>query len=280
METKFAFWEGKLIRENQVAISPDNRSFRYGDGCFETIKVKDNEIKLLQYHWERLTKSLALLKFEVPDFFAITYLETTIQQLVQKNYHQKSARVRLTISRGNSGLYDNSSNQPNILIQSWALNPYQDQLNENGLIVDFFEAGRKSIDQFSNIKSNNYLLYVMAAIWAKEEKLNDAILLNSEGRVCDTTIANIWMIKSNEIFTPALSEACVMGTMRSYLLEKLKENGFVVHETTITKNDLFTADEVFVTNAIYGIKWVKQIGSKNYALRQAASVYKKLLCVK
>jgi aminodeoxychorismate lyase len=275
METKFAFWEGKFIRENQVAISPDNRSFRYGDGCFETIKVRDNEIKLLPYHWERLTQSLALLKFKIPDFFTIAYLETTIQQLVQKNYHQKSARVRLTISRGN-GLYDNSNNQPSILLQSWALNPYQDQLNENGLVIEFFEPGRKSMDQFSNIKSNNYLLYVLAAIWAKEEKLNDAIILNCEGRVCDTTIANIWMIKSKEIFTPALSEACVMGTMRSFLLEKLNEKGFTVHETIISKNDLLTADEVFVSNAIYGIKWVKQIGNKDYSLYQSALIYKNL----
>ena len=265
------------MKENQVFISPDNRSFRYGDGCFETIKLKDGHIKLFKYHWYRLIKSLAILKFQIPDYLTEPYLEDTIQKLVQKNNHQKLARVRVTITRGDGGLYDVLNHQPNILIQSWTLNPYQDRLNENGLVMDFFEDGRKAIDIFSNLKSNNYLLYAMAAIWAKEQKLNDAIILNSDGRICDTTIANIWLLKGKEIFTPPLTEACVMGTMRNFLLEKLKENGFTVNETVITKNDLLTADEVFVTNAIYGIKWVKQIGNKTYQSNQLPLLYKKFI---
>lgn len=277
METRFAFWEGKIIKEEQVAVSPDNRSFRYGDGCFETIKVKNKEIKLLTYHWERLVKSLAILKFQVPVFFTQPYLETAINQLVQKNKHEKSARVRVTISRGDGGLYDVLNHQPQMLIQSWAFNPNQDKLNENGLVIDFFEEGVKPMDAFSNLKSNNYLIYAMAAIWAKEQKLNDAVVLNSNGRIADTTIANIWMLKGKDIFTPALSEACVMGTMRRHLLEKFAANDFAVHETTITKDNLLTADEVFITNAINGIKWVKQIGKKTYPLNYLPSLYQKLI---
>ena len=98
------------------------------------------------------------------------------------------------------------------------------RFNENGLIIDIFPDARKSVDIFSNLKSANYLPYVMAAIWAKENKLNDALILNQHDRICDSTIANVFWVKDNKIFTPPLNEGCVAGVMRRKILELAIQN--------------------------------------------------------
>ncbi|MEB3088276.1 aminotransferase class IV, partial [Parvimonas sp. D4] len=84
---------------------------------------------------------------------------------------------------------------PYFLIQSWPLQPATQELNENGLVIDIYKDARKTADLFSSIKSNNYLPYLMGALWAKEHHLNDAILLNPDNRVADATIANVFIVK-------------------------------------------------------------------------------------
>ena len=141
----------------------------------------------------------------------------------------------------------------------------QNGFNENGLIIDIFPDARKSIDVFSNLKSSNFLPYVMAAIWVKENKLNDALILNQHDRICDSTIANVFWVKDNNIFTPPLSEGCVAGVMRKKILEMAALNpDYLVEETVLSQEILLQADEVFLTNAIAGIRWIKEFRNKIY----------------
>ena len=186
---------GKVINEINAVVSINNRSFRYGDGCFETMKVSKGKLLFADYHFERLFNSLELLQFTVPSFLTPEYLLANILNLTQKNHHEKLARIRLTIYRGEGGLYDPQNLVPNFTIQTWELNPTNNLLNENGLVIDIFEKSRKICDNYSAIKSNNYLGYAMAALWTKEQHLNDAILLNPYNRVADATIANVFIIK-------------------------------------------------------------------------------------
>lgn len=260
----FLNYNGKIYRSGTALISADNRSFRYGDGFFETIKMKDGRIILPELHFERLFASLQTLQFETPKHFTADHLQEQILALAKKNQHDKLARIRLTIFRGDGGLYDEQNNTPNYIIQTWALNPVTNNLNENGLVIDIYKDAKKSCDSFSHIKSNNYLPYVMAAIWAKQNHLNDALLLNNFERIADGTIANIFIIKDGIIKTPSLTEGCVSGTMRKHLLRSFAKENIPVEETQMTINDLLTASEVFLTNAIYGIKWVQQAGEKAY----------------
>ncbi|RZK29999.1 MAG: hypothetical protein EOO61_19870, partial [Hymenobacter sp.] len=136
--------------------------------------------------------------------------------------------------------------------------------NNNGLYALIYRDGIKTGDRFSNLKHNNYLPYLMGALAAKELKCNDAIILNSHGRVCDSCIANIFIIKDKQIFTPSLGEACVAGVMRGYLLKQLPVMGFDISETTITEQMLLDADEVFFTNSIYNMRWVSNVEDKQY----------------
>ncbi len=268
---------GKIIKEANAIISPNNRSFRYGDGCFETMKLMDNSILLANYHFERLFASLQLLQFDVPNYLTADYLQNQILEVAKKNYHNKLARVRLTVYRGDGGLYDPENHFPNYLIQTWDLNPANNLLNENGLVVDVFTDAIKVCDTYSQVKSNNYLCYAMAALWAKKHHLNDAILLNPYNRLADATIANIFIVTGGIIKTPSLSEGCVNGVMRRYLLTQMRVENIPVEETKIGVEELLQANEIFLTNGIYGIRWIKQINNTNYTNTASSLLYKQFI---
>jgi branched-chain amino acid aminotransferase len=265
---------GKFYTEAENNISVNNRSFRYGDGFFETIKVLNNSICLRDLHFERIIKSLDILQFELPKHFSFTKLEEQIIELAKKNNHHQLGRIRLTFFRNDGGLYDAISLHPNILIQSFALNESVNTLNENGLVIDVYPTAQKSCDIFSNIKSNNYLQYAMAALWAKEKKVNDALLLNCNNNIADSTIANVFLIKDGIIKTPHLCNGCVDGVMRTHIINSLQQHKINIIETEITIDDLLAADEVFLTNAIKGINWVRCFRDKMYSNFQTQKIYK------
>ncbi|MCX6336864.1 MAG: aminotransferase class IV [Bacteroidetes bacterium] len=273
----FLFLDGQIHRSNKLLVSPNNRSFRYGDGFFETMKWMNGRVLLADYHFERLFASLNRLQFQVPNYFTKAYLENQINELVKKNGHTKLARVRITIYRGEGGLYEVENHFPHHLIQTYDLNPSNNQLNENGLVVDLYRDAIKVCDSFSHIKSNNYLNYAMAAIWAKKQHLNDAFLFNPYNRLADATIANVFLIKDGLIKTPAITEGPVQGVMRRYLLQALRAADMPVEETAIELSDIEQASEIFLTNAIYGIRWVKQFGKHSYTQQLAPLLHKKMV---
>lgn len=273
-EGDFLFYDGQILRSDKLLISPNNRSYRYGDGCFETIKVLHGKIMLADYHFERLFSSLETLHFKKPGYHSAGWLEKQILSVVEKNGHAKRARVRVTVTRGDGGIYDEQNHYPYFLIQSWPLQPATQVLNENGLVIDIYKDARKTADLFSSIKSNNYLPYLMGALWAKEHHLNDAIMLNPDNRVADATIANVFIVKDGSIKTPALTEGPVNGVMRRYLLHLLRKENIPVEEGMITVDELLEASELFLTNAIHGIKWVKQLGNSHYTNATAIRLYK------
>jgi len=259
---------------DEPVLHSANRSFRYGDGLFETIKVFKNTILLEQFHFQRLLESMLLLKFEVPKLFNTEILKEKILLLCNKNKCDNLGRVRLTVFRGNGGLLEDEDISMQYLIECWPLNKSSNQFNENGLVIGLYTGASKSCDQFSNLKSSNFLPYVMAALFAKEHKLNDCLVLNISGNIADTSIANMFMIKNEIISTPALDEGCISGVMRKYLIGKLKDAGYKVNENAVSPGDLESADEIFLTNAISGIRWVKQFRQTKYSNSQTVKIYK------
>lgn len=256
---------GQLFREGKAVISPDNRSFRYGDGLFETMRVVKGNVILKQFHFERLLHGMKLLQFDIPDFFTASHLEQDILSLCKKN-RIEDAVIRLVVFRSDGGLYDLKDMRPNYIIQSIAVQQVA-HLKEQpgGIVIDIYEDVTKACNPFSEIKSNNFLPYTMAALYAKQKKLGDCIVLNQYGRVADATIANVFIVKNKEIFTPPLSEGCVAGVVRRFLLKILPLQGISIQEKPLTVNDLQNADEVFLTNAIRGLRFVKKFRDKNYA---------------
>jgi len=267
---------GKIQPGNQPALLVSNRGYRYGDGLFETIKVINEQIQLESYHFERLFSGLLLLQFEIPELFIAKTLAGEILDLCKKNECSQQARVRLSVFRGHGGLYDENSTLQYV-IECWPLNDSENELNENGLLIDIYGEARKSADIFSNLKSASFLPYMMAAQYAKKNKLDDCLLLNTNGTIADSTIANVFIIKDGVIKTPGLPEGCVNGVMRRWLLEKLSSKDHEIREEQITITDLEEADEVFLTNAIKGMSWVKQFRNKFYTNAKTVEIFNRFI---
>jgi aminodeoxychorismate lyase len=267
----YIFQDGHFIRGDQPVIMADNRSFRYGDGAVETLRLTRGSLPLVSLHIERLQKAIAVLQFEAPSFYTTDYFTRHILVLATKNQCSDQARIRLTLYRGSGGLYDPENHFPHLLIQAMPLPAAA--WNENGLVLGIYPDARKSCDLLSSLKTNNFLPYVMAALAAKKHHWNDALLLNTAGTIADSTIANIFMVKNNIITTPPLADGAVAGVMRRYLLQQLQATNWEVKECSITPEDLQTADEVFVTNAVHGIRWVQRIGDAVYTHTQAKEIY-------
>lgn len=269
----FFNYNGKYYKGNEPVTGPDNRGLRYGDGLFETIRLRNGNLLFADDHLARLWNGLKILQFDLPRNFSPDSLEAEILALAKKNEQLSHARVRLNVFRGDGGLYDAKNHQPDYLIQTWTLADDNGLWNSNGLVLGIYEDVKKSCDILSNLKHNNYLPYVMAALKAKSEKWNDSIILNMHGRICDSSIANIFLVKDNIICTPALSEGCVAGIMRQQIIRFLKENNYSINEKLITIEEILNADELFLTNSIYNLRWVKQLGNKNYSNSLTQQLY-------
>ncbi|MBK9465016.1 MAG: aminotransferase class IV [Chitinophagaceae bacterium] len=269
-------FNGKFFSADEPVLLASNRGYRYGDGLFETMKVQQGNILLADYHFERLYTGIAMLQFEMPRLFLRQRTEDEILHLCKKNKCEQLGRVRLSVFRGNGGLYDEEK-ALQYLIECWPLNESVSKLNENGLVIDIYSEAEKSCDKFSNLKSANFLPYSMAALYAKEKKVNDCLVLNSTGSIADSTIANLFVIKNGIIVTPGLDEGCVNGVMRRHLLKEMQNAGYDTREVTVSVNDLANADEVFLTNAINGIRWVRQFRDKLYTNIKTTEIYNRFI---
>ena len=133
------------------------------------------------------------------------------------------------------------------------------------------------MDTFSNCKTNNFLPYLMAALHAKKNRLNDCVLLNSQNQICDTTMANIFCIREGILYTPALTEGCIAGVMRRWLITQLQKMQWKLVEKSISTDELHQAEEVFLTNSIYGIRWVQSFGNTSYTGHQTERLFNQLI---
>ena len=108
---------------------------------------------------------------------------------------------------------------------------------------------------------------------AKEQKWNDALVYNTAGNIIESTIANVFIIKDKMVYTPALTDGCIAGVMRQYLITEMQAKGFTVAEQSLSQKDIAAADELFLTNAIRRIKWVEHLGDTIYTSKQTQSIY-------
>jgi branched-chain amino acid aminotransferase len=252
----FICFNGEMIKDGPV-FTAANRGFRYGDGVFETIKLFRGKILMEEFHFDRLFTSLLLLKINVAENFTRENLAKQILELCRLNNCVDSARVRIA-------LYREEANKIGFVIEAFHLDEKANQLNEEGWAITIFPLVRKSCDAFANLKSANYLPYVLADLYAKEKNCEEAIVLNSEDHLCDASKANVFLVIKNEVHTPALHQGCVNGVKRRFIIEELKKQGIAVHQSIIEEKLLLEAEEVFLTNAINDIRWVKRYKDKVY----------------
>lgn len=234
-----------------------NRAFKYGDGLFETIRVREQKILHLETHFERLSRGLDFLQMQTTaNALTLADFKEIITQEIDKQ-SDVNLRIRITFFRQSGGLYTPQKQAWDYVTETSSLTNANYTLNEKGLRVGCCTQVRLSMDSLAEYKTISALPYVIAGTEKKANQWDDCLILNAKDRLAESIAANIFMVKDSIIYTPALSEGCVRGVMRTVLIALAQDLNYTVKETKLYWEDLLEAEEIFLTNAIQGIQWVK-----------------------
>jgi len=254
--------------QEEFLFNVNNRAFRYGDGFFESARVIDGKIPLWHLHEERLKHSINYLGLG-DELMQIDYQSQLLELLKRKGL--SNARCKMSFFREGEGFYAPTSTKGAYLLEAW---PFDGPLWKDGnepLNIGVYTENKKAMGPLSQIKSISAILPVMAARWVHAVGLQEAIILNQEGNLCEAVSCNFFLIKDAKVYTPSFKDGPVDGVMRRYIIETLLEHGKPVIEKSLTEEDLFYADEVFLTSAIRGIIPVGRMGVKEYKREHTCS---------
>jgi branched-chain amino acid aminotransferase len=271
---QYICYNGYYHKAEEPVLPHDNRGFLYGDALFETMRANGKVIHFFNDHISRLYHSMKTLGMDVPEKIRTAAINEDIVKLLNKNRHLKGARIRLTVFRNSGGKYTPQTNEVSYLISSEKLPSDIYQLNDEGLVIDIFQQYKKPLNLLSNLKTTNDLIYILAGLFKKEQRLNECILLNENNELVEAISSNLFLVKENILKTPPLKSGCLNGIMRKQILELAEDVGLKISmEQKITPQELLESDEIFLTNAVHGIQWVK--GFRN--IRYYKSTAKKLI---
>ena len=252
---EFDIFNGYVIEKGEKLFNSGNRSFKYGDGVFETMKVVDGEVLYWEEHFKRLEFGIKTLKLE-NTIYTKEYWEKEIEKIIQKNYY-KFAKIRLTVYRDSPGLYTPLTNRIGFIMEGLRFDKADFSYEAQGISLGVYTDNFKPIGMLSNCKTTSTILYVMSSIYKKEIGLDDVVVLNNLGNVCETSNSNLFIVKDGEIYTPPITEGCIAGVMRNQVIVISKELNKLVIEKPLIIKDLEEADEIFLTNVIMGVQNVK-----------------------
>jgi branched-subunit amino acid aminotransferase/4-amino-4-deoxychorismate lyase len=260
----FINYNGEIISGKEPVIDIGNRGYWYGDGVFESVRIMNGTPINLDNHIKRLLEGAKALKMQIPAYFHLDFFKEKIHELIQLANLSEGGKCRISIDRASGGTYKPTSNDPIYLIelQEYVLNNFE--LNAKGLEIDQYTDIKKVRHTLSNFKTKSGLIYVMAAIHAKEKNLDDVLLVNDKGSILESSNSNLFVVSNGVLYTPGLEDGCLAGTMRMQVINLAVNNGIKVYECNILPQNLLVADEVFLTNAIQGITWVSGYRTKRY----------------
>lgn len=251
----------KLVPSENPCIRYNDRGFTLGHGLFETILVKKGAVPAIDYHWARLNASAPVIGISVP--FSKQELELMLNELIiENNLQDKIAGARVTITHGESerGILPLHTPQPNFLISVFECASPVDR-PYSALIVN---TRKNEHTASATIKSISYLDNILAKQEAMNQKYDEAILLNTASNIADGAISNVYMVKDGKIFTPPVADGALPGVIRRILLEEFNTS-FSITEQSISVPDILDADEVFLTNALMGVKPVSRLNTRKYS---------------
>ena len=254
-----------ILQDSDTNLLDQNRGFLYGDGVFETLKIVGGKILFFEDHYFRLMAAMRIVRMEIPMNFTLEYLEEQVLSLVEKNKIEQSARARITVYRNNGGFYLPTNNTVSFLIQTSAIENPVYSISEKEYEVDLYKDFYIPKQLLSTLKTTNKMIHVTGSIYAKENDLDNCILLNDSKNVEEALQGNLFMRMGNTLITPPISEGCLNGIMRKQILSfAKKETNLEVVEQVISPFDLQKADELFVTNVIRGIQPITKYRKKEF----------------
>jgi len=253
-----ALFNNHMIAD-EITMKISDRAFQFGDGLFETIAVVNQKPLFLTYHLERLQKGAQILKLTLPDSI-LTNAAGQIATVINAN-KVTDASIKVMVWRKPSAGkgFDNSTSQCNFLIIC-RLAPVSISILNN---VSFAEHIYFQYSTLSSIKTLNALPYILAANEKISKGLDEIIVLNDKGFVCECPSSNIFWITNGTYYTPPITSGCLDGVTRRVIIERLNQAGISFKEALITKEELLEASTIFTTNSS-GIKYIARIDNTSF----------------
>ena len=239
---------GKLVDKADAKVSVYDHGFLYGDGVFEGMRVYSGKVFRLREHIDRLYDSARSILLEIP--LTPDAMVKAVEQTVKAN-GKPDAYIRLVISRGPGSLgLDPRKCEPQVIIIVDDIQLYPHELYDNGLEIITASTIRNHPNALNpRIKSLNYLNNIVAKIEAIRAGCLEAIMLNTKGEIAECTGDNIFVIKRGVLKTPPTDAGILEGVTRNAVLELARAADIPTQETALTRHDVYTADEVFLTGS-------------------------------
>ena len=241
------FLNGRFVPEEQAVIPITDRGFLYGDGLFETLRVSSGRPLWWDRHMERLQRGAGLLRLPLP--WPAESLRGFAAKLVAQNEMPESM-LRITLTRG-SGPRGYSTKSANCPTLAMTLHP----LLVPPLSVRLLMASQRipANDPAANCKTASKLTQVLARAEAEDRDADEALLLNTDGNVCEAASSNLFWLEGGAVCTPPLSDGPLAGITRFLVMDLCGSRNIRAIERSVRPDGLFEADGVFLTNSGWGI---------------------------
>ena len=239
--------DGELVDEADAKISVFDHGVLYGDGVFEGIRFYSGRVFRFEEHIKRLYLSAKAIVLDLK--ISEEELASAVMETIRAN-DLRDGYIRLVVTRGVGGLGLNPflCEKPSIFIISSAIQLYPEEHYENGLKLITCSTRRPTPASLSpQVKSLNYLSNVMAKIECIQAGALEGIMLNEQGYVAECTGDNLFIVKDGVIYTPPISDGALDGITRQVIFDLCEKKGLTIQERTLTRYDVFTADECFLT---------------------------------
>ncbi len=270
--------DGHLVDKQHAVVPVYDHGLLYGDGVFEGIRVYNGRIFKLASHLERL--ELSAKSIHLTMHYTRREIERAVRETVAAN-GLKDAYIRLVVTRGAGplGLSPFTCPKPCTIVIVDRIQLYPAEMYETGMPVIVAKRPRIPIECLDpSIKSLNYLNNILAKVEAIEAGVHEAIMLNLEGQVAECTGDNIFFIRGARIVTPPVSAGILNGVTRLFVMNEIAPAcGIAVEERMIRLEDLFTADEVFLTGTAAEIIGVSSIDGETIGEGKVGSVTRRLI---
>jgi len=241
------YLDGKIVPESEAKISVFDHGLLYGDGCFEGIRIYNGRVFRLTEHLIRLYESARSICLTIP--ISLEEMEkATVETVAANNLRDGYIRLLITRGVGPLGLNPYQCPKAGIIIIASGISLYSDEKYETGLNLITCATRRPTPAALSpQVKSLNYLNNIMAKIECIQAGCEEGIMLNEQGYVAECTGDNVFVIKGGQVYTPTIASGALNGITRMAVIEVMHEMGLQIHEITMTRHEIYTADECFLT---------------------------------
>lgn len=262
-EERNILYNGNLTTVAGCDHSMLNRALRLGDGFFETIRVIDGIPHAWDAHWARITSCCKALSLEPMLHMDSPYFLKSICSLVASG-HCANARVRITFFRQGEGAYRPQTNRLGFVAEYIPLSHGAFQVKEEGLLLGIYHDMPKHRGPLAPFKLLGSHVYIQASIWAQNHNLDDVLICNDAGSIIEASASNVFVVSHDAILTPPVSSGCIGGVMRMAVVNAALDAGIHVYESALDVGDILSASEVFLSNAVQGLSWVRSFRDKRY----------------